>query len=792
MKKIILFIFFLSLTIATMAQNGKVRGRVLDKNTNEAVAFANVVIEGTAVGSVTDLDGRFTFTGLKPGFIRLQASFVGYKKTLSAEFQVTNAKEMYLEILMEQTGTELQEVTITVSPFMKAIEAPISMQRIGLSDIENNPGSNRDVSKVIQSFPGVGSLGNARNDILIRGGGPAENAYYLDDVEIPTINHFSTQGASGGAVGIINADFLQSVDFYAASFPAKFNNALSSGFDFKFTEGNKEKQRVRASLGASEMSLTMDGPITDNSSYIFSIRRSYLQLLFKAIGLPFLPTFNDYQLKYKINFNSKNELRIISLGALDQFALNKGITNPTESQDYILSYLPVNEQWSYVIGGVYKHFSKNSIQTVVLSRNMLNNVSYKYPENDESQAKSFDYLSQEIENKLRLEHSFTRSGYKTTFSVNAEYAKYSNETKQKVVVGNQVLDLNYQSNLSFLKYGASAQINKEYFKERLLLTLGARLDGNNYASSMNNPLKQFSPRFSARYRLLPKLSVMFNTGIYNRLPAYTSLGYRDSQGNLVNQENNIKYISSTHFVGGFQYDFSDNILITAEAFHKTYSNYPFSLKDSLSLANLGADYGSIGAEEINSTGEGRAYGIELMNRYRINKKLNFIFSYTWFKSEFKDKFGKYAPSSWDSRHLLTITSSMYLKNNWTIGAKWRYVGALPYTPYDMELSSVKNYWDTQGKPFQDLDNVNSERLSPFHQLDIRIDKKYFFEKWTLMLYFDVQNAYNFKSESQDYVVRVKDANGNYLTTDNGTKYVLKTIPSTSGLVLPTFGVMVEF
>ena len=792
MNKIIFTAIFSFILVFSYGQNGKIRGKVIDKNTNEPIAFANVILEGTQIGSVSDLDGVFKFTGLKPGFVRLQVSFVGYNKVLSDEIQLTNAKEVYLEIFLEPSGKELETVTITVSPFIKSKEAPISMQKIGLSDIENNPGSNRDISKVIQSFPGVGSLGNNRNDILIRGGGPAENSYYLDDIEIPTINHFATQGASGGAVGIINADFLQSVDFYSGSFPAKYNNALSSAFDFKFTEGNKEKQRFRATVGASELALTADGPLGKKSSYIFSVRRSYLQFLFKAIGLPFLPTYNDYQLKFKINFNTKNELRIISLGSLDNMILNTDIKNPTEAQTYILSFLPVYQQWSYTIGGVYKHFSKNSIQTLVLSRNMLNNANFKYPENDESKEKTFDYISREIENKIRFEHSLTKAGYKLSFTANSEFAKYTNETKQRIVFGNQVIKLNYSSKLDMIKYGASAQLSKDYLKEKLSLSLGVRMDGNNYSSSMSNPLQQLSPRFSARYKLAPKWSLLFNTGIYYRLPAYTSLGYRDSNDVLVNKNNGIKYIGVKHLVGGVQYDVSENILFTVEGFYKQYSNYPFSVKDSVCLANLGADYGVIGAEEIKSISEGRAYGMEFMNRYRINNKLNFIFSYTYFFSEYKDKNNKYVASSWDSRHLLTITGSYTFKKNWMIGAKWRYVGALPVTPYDLETSSIKNYWDTQGRAFADYNQLNSERLKPSHQLDIRVDKKFFFKKWSLMLYMDIQNAYNFQSESQDYVVRETDANGNYILTDNGTKYKLKSIESISGTVVPSIGIMLEF
>ena len=302
-KKAYIFITISILSsVLLQAQEGRVQGRIFDRNSNEPLPFANIIVEGTTIGSTSDLDGNFLFTGLDPGFIRLRASYLGYKQELSVEIQVTNSKTSYIEIGMEPLDTQLEEVVIEASPFRRTEESPVSLRRIGLSEIESNPGSNRDISKVIQSFPGVGSTVSFRNDIIIRGGGPNESRFYLDDMEIPNLNHFATQGASGGPVGILNADFISSVNYYSGAFPAKRGNALSGVFEFTQAEGNKEKPKFRVTVGASEMALTSDGPLGEQTNYIFSVRQSYLQFLFDAIGLPFLPTFNDYQLKLIIHF----------------------------------------------------------------------------------------------------------------------------------------------------------------------------------------------------------------------------------------------------------------------------------------------------------------------------------------------------------------------------------------------------------------------------------------------------------------------------------------------------------
>ena len=781
-----------SFSFAANAQSGQVQGRVIDETNNEPLPFANVVVKGTTVGATTDFDGRFLITGLKPGFITLEATYVGYRNTTSSEIQVTNSKTEYIEIRMQNAGVALQEVEVKANPFVRTEESPLSLQKLGVSEIETSPGSNRDISRVIQSLPGVGSGVSFRNDIIIRGGGPTEATFFLDGVQIPNINHFATQGSSGGAVGILNADFISSVDYYSGAFPANRGNALSGIFEFTQKEGNKEKVKFRGSLGASEISLTADGPAGEKSSFIVSVRRSYLQFLFDVIGLPFLPTFNDYQMKWKTRFDKNNELTIVSIGSLDQFKLNTGIENPTEDQEYILSFLPVNEQWSYAIGAVYKHFKPRSFQTLVLSRNMLNNISYKYPENNEDMPRILDYSSQEIENKLRFENNIRYSDYKFVYSLGAEYSKYNTSTFQKIFIGNELTNLDYNSDLTMFKYSASAQLSKNFLNERLTLSAGLRTDINNYSSSMMNPLDQLSPRVSASYVLTDKWAITGNIGRYFQLPGYTTLGYRDNVGNLVNKDRDIKYIAADHYIAGIQYIPQNEIFFSIEGFMKNYDRYPFSVRDSISLANKGADFGVLGNEAVISSGTGRAFGFEVVNRTKLKSGLNLILSYTFVRSEFEDKNQELISSSWDFRHIGVLTLSQNLKRNWIVGAKWRFNGGLPYTPYDLEKSSIINAWDSQGTPYLDYDNLNQLRFDPFHQLDIRVDKKYFFEDWSLMFYLDIQNLYNFQAKGQDNYVREKDDNGNFLTTDNNTRYVLRGIPNTSGTVLPTIGIMVEF
>lgn len=784
-----LFLFFFIASLA-IAQNGQLKGQISDATNNEPLPFANILVVGTDIGSTSDLDGNFTITGLKPGYLKLQISFIGYKTIISNDIFVSNTNSPFIKLDLEPNQNDLSEVEVKVDPFQKKEEAPISMQSITTREIESNPGSNRDISRVIQSFPGVGSTPAFRNDVIIRGGGPSENRFFLDGVEIPVLNHFSTQGASGGPVGIINADFIRSVDFYSSAFPASKYNALSGILDFQQKEGSKDKTNLQATLGASEAALTLDGPLGNKTSYIFSVRQSYLQFLFSAIGLPFLPTFSDYQLKVKTNLDTKNQITLISIGSLDHLTLNTGIENPTPEQQYILSQIPVNNQWSYTIGLVYKHFFKNGYHTFVLSRNMLNNEFYKYPDNNESLAKSFDYNSTETENKLRYELDFKKNGIKYNLSGNLEYATYSNQTAQQIFSSDSLIDFKYTTDLTVFKYGLSGQASKRFLDSRLLLSLGIRIDANNYNENTANPINQFSPRLAASYSLTDKSSLNAGVGRYFQQAAYTTLGFRNNAGALVNSQD-ARFIGLNQYNLGIEHRFSDKVLLSLEGFYKDYFQYPVDLLTGASLANQGAAYSSVaGAAPVTFTGKGKAYGFEILNRWNY-ETFSVLASYTYVQSLFTDLSGRFIPSSWDSKHLLTITGSKELKKDWRIGFKWRFVGGLPYTPYDLVISSNVQAWDAIGQPYLDYSRLNSERFAAFHQLDLRIDKNYFFKKWTLMLYIDIQNAYNFKNTGQDFVVREKNPDGTFVTTNGGTQYVLQSIANTSGTLLPTVGIMIK-
>lgn len=773
---------------------GVIRGQVVDATSNEPVPFASVVIWNTTTGAMTDFDGNFTFTGVKPGFVELRISSVGYKPYVTEGVMVTNNNEVNLVIKLESTVVEVGEIIVKPSPFRKSVESPISARIIGIEEIELNPGGNRDISRVIQSFPGVASTPAFRNDVIVRGGGPNENRFFIDNVEIPYLNHFSTQGSSGGPTGIINVDFVRSVDFLSGAFPASRGNALSSVMDFTMIEGNREKRSLRATLGASDLGLTFNGPTGERSSLIVSARRSYLQFLFSAIGLPFLPTYTDFQFKYKVKFDQKNELTVLGIGAKDDFSLNLD-ANETEYQRYILGYIPTQEQYSYTVGAVFRHFRGNGSDLVVLSRNYLNNTQYKYLNNDDSDPANltFDYKSGEGDIRLRYERTVVwPNSLRLSYGAGTEMSRYRNDTFRQFFAGEGLETELYNTNLVFFKYGAFGQISRAFIDERLRLSLGVRTDANTFSQVMANPLTQISPRLSATFALTGQMNLNFNVGRYYQLPSYTSLGLRDNDGNYVNRDNKLKYLAADHIVGGVELIPDERLQFTLEGFLKSYSDYPFSVADQVPLSTKSAGYGIFGNEALVSTAVGRAYGFEFMGRARDFEGLNMVFAYTFVRSEFKGTDGNYIPTAWDNRHLISVTATKKIGKSWNAGLRWRYVGGAPYTPFDTDKSSYIDAWNVTGQGYLDYSRFNTERLKGFSQLDIRIDKQFYFDKWSLMLYADVQNVYNFKADQPDILVLQTDGNGAPLVNPlDPQRYLLKYIDAEAGTVLPTIGIIIE-
>jgi len=806
----------LSLLMALMAitvnaqVTGVVRGSVKDKNTQEDLIGAVVSVEGTTLATTTDLEGNYKLV-LPVGTYNLRASLLGYTPLILHNINITSGNAQLSNFELESADTELNEVTVTYDKGKSAVATdmitPLSVQQLTTEEIKANPGGSFDVSRVIQTLPGVGGSGGsaARNDIIIRGGAPNENVYYLDGIEIPVLNHFQTQGSSGGAQGILNVAFIEDVKLTSSAFDARYNDALASTFVIKQRQGNPEKHSGNVRVSFIEAVATLEGPLSKKTDYLISARKSYTDLLFKLIDLPIRPNFYDFQYKVTHKINEKNSITAIGIGAIDRFRFGE-TRESTPENEYFRRSLPIITQWNYTNGFTWKRLIEKGYMNVAISRNMFDNKIDRFEDaqyNNEN-LRNFGLNSQEIENKLRIDVNKYVNGWKYSYGLMAQYVKYNTQLFNKLT--NPVLDANgdilipgitirFNSAIEFFKYGAFGQVAKNFFNDKLLVSMGVRTDMNSFMNDGNNPLNTLSPRLSFAYHVNRKVDITASIGSYYKTPTYTSLGYRDANGALINKS--LKFIQSNHYVLGTQYLPKESLRFTLEGFFKQYNNYPVSLTNGISLANQGSDFGSIGSEPLSSIGKGQTYGFEFFAQQKLVKNLFYVLSYTYVRSLYSGKDGQLIASSWDSQHLLSGTLGYKFKKNWQVGLKYRYSGGLPYTPFDLAASQQNFVLLNTG--ILDYTQLNSLRLKAFSQLDFRLDKKVNYKKVSLNWFIDFQNILMTEQQGTPYFTFKRNAdNTGFETSDgkplqlNGSNGIPVILENYSKNITPALGLIVEF
>jgi hypothetical protein len=805
-QKLSFFVFLLGPLFALGQATGKLSGTVYNKKTQQRVIGLTVQVFPGNTKTVSDSLGNFRFSQLKPGAYAIEVSGVGFKTKQLNNIPVTTGNENNIQIEIEELVNQLSSVTVTSrrsSAKAATLESPLSIQRLTTEDIKNNPGGFFDISRVIQSLPGVGggaAGGTFRNDIIIRGGAPSENVFYLDGIEIPIINHFGTQGSGGGPAGILNVLLIEDVRLSTSAFDAKYDNALSSVFQFKQKNGNPNKFQGNIRLSLTESVLTLDGPMSKKTTFVASARKSSLGILAGLLNWSFLPNYSDFQFKTTTRINDKTTLTFLGVGAIDRFKFITPDSLTAENQ-YVLGNSPTIDQNSYTIGATIKKIIPKGYWNLSISRNFLDNQANKFEDNKNpiEQQRTLKIKSIEAESKIRWDVTKNYDNVTLSYGLTGQLIRFDNIFYQVLRRATSpsvpALTINSNTNTNFIRYGGFAQIGTRVLNDKLSLSGGIRMDANNLSNSESNPLKQLSPRLSASLAISDVLRFNASYGIYYRLPTYTQLNFSNSSTG--EKTNPGEYIQSTHYVAGFEYLPKNTTRITVEGFYKAYSNYPVSINDGISIANKGLEFGAIGNEPIAQFGKGRAYGFEFFAQKKLTKNFFGVLSYTFYRSEFTGLDNKFVSASWDNRQLISMTAGYKLPKNWEIGLKFRYQGAAPFTPYNEPLSRA-NYL-TLGAGVFDFSQINSQRLSAFNAADIRFDKKLNFKKTTLDFYIDITNFYGSEAKEADlYTFKRNEANTAFVTSDgkplmpDGSNAVPVYLKNSQSTILPSIGLIIEF
>ena len=730
MLKYSLSLLALLYSLTTYSQNqGSISGKVLDGETGLPLEGANILIENSNFYSITNEEGFFQINNIPTESYNVTASFIGFKSQTKFNIIVKTIGNQQLEFILSPISDLLDEVILFESPFRTSKETPLSTQTFSAVEIETYPGGNNDITKVVQSLPGISpSIGGFRNDIIIRGGGPNESVYYIDGIEIPNINHFSTQGSSGGPVGLVNISFIKDVTLSTSSFGAEYDNALSGVLSFEQKEANNERIAGNFRLGSSEAGFTFEGPIFDDTSFIFSVRRSYLQFVFKAIGLPFLPDYWDYQLKMNHKIDDYNSINLIGIGSIDKLTINEPEDFDFENQSTI-EQIPIINQNSRTLGVSWKRIykNKNGFFNLSISNNRLENEFQRFENNLTETNIVYSNISTEEESKLRFISNHNTNDLNFSFGANIQKSIYSNSTIF------DFYNVDYDTKIDLIKYGLFLKSSTNLLNDKLGVSFGVRIDQDNFTNN-NNLFENFSPRLSLSFNITEnnKWKLNFTAGRYFKLPTYTSLGFKDFNDILINK--NSKYTRSDHTVLGIEFNNSESSRFTIEAFNKFYNNYPISFIDGVSLANKGGGFEVLGNERILTSGKGRSYGIEFLYQQKLKNNFYGIFSYTFFFSKFSGFDDIYLPSVWDNRNLVSFTGGYKLRKNWELSSKIRFIDNTPYVPLDI-LESNQAYPEL----ILDYSELGTKYLDEFLKLDLRVDKRWNFKSISMNLYIDIEN-----------------------------------------------------
>lgn len=744
-SKVILFsacaLFPFLTTFALQEKNvGIISGYVRDRATHTPLVGVNIILVGTKSGSASGRDGAFKITNVSPGLYSLKASLIGYEQVVKTDIVVRANQQSEILFELSETSVMLDEVTVQSSYFSRPQELATSSHTLSFEEVRRSPGAAGDVSRVMLSLPGVVFNTDLRNDLIVRGGSPAENYVSVDHLEIPTINHFSTQGATGGPIGMIHTELIRDVTFLTGGFPAKYGDRLSSVMEIELREGNRDRLSGKMNVNAAGFSLLGEGPMTERGSWILSLRRSYLDFLLKNFnfsGITIVPNYYDGQMKLSYQPSTNDRLTMLFIGGVDDVKFqgvdieNMG-TNPGISGVDKLK----NDQNQYLFGGTWKRIWGESGFTVMSLSTTRN---YFFTDiDDDIGKKTYNNESIEREYVAKIDGSFNLSkGNQISFGIGARaifiahdvFLKSDTSKYVNLQTGSGIFpELDYDKRFLTYKLFGYLQYNRWLFN-RWSFIPGIRVDYFDYVEKGFS----ISPRFSVRYYVDEKTSFNSSVGIYYQTPAYLWL--------TVDEVNRyLRPIRSDHFILGFEHLIKDDLRFTIDVYRKLYKYYPVSgYIPSYILVNGGADAGAFIAGNLMSLGSGNIDGVELFLQKKLTNNYYGTISYSFSRSSYKALDNIERPGRFDYGHVLTVVGGYKFSPAVEASIKWRYAGGNPYTPIDIDRSEMF------GRELMDINQIYAVRYPSYHRLDVRMDYRFSIGSYQAVTYLDLQNAYNRKN-----------------------------------------------
>jgi hypothetical protein len=711
------------------APQGTILGRVVSA-TGEPVASAQVELRDTEYLAVSDGQGQFAIRGIVPGVYAVRAGALGYRPVLLSNVIVGSGKPLTLRIELPAQPIELEAIEVAPSFFNEpAQEAPANTRTLDAVDTRRTPGVIEDVVRSVSLLPGVAIPSPGRNDLAVRGGAPYESLFIVDGVEVPNINHFGSQGSTGGPLSLINIEFVRETEFSSGGMGVRFGDRTASVTDIRLREGSRDGLSGTLNLSATGAGAILEGPIGSGGSFLFSARRSYLDLLFNAAGFSFVPSYWDFQLKTSHRLSDRDGLSFLFVGALDDISFN----NEDEDDIYDNSRTVAPKVRQYFAGLTWDRLFSDSRLTVQLGRTFTH---FETTQTlfTEPPVTIFRNLSDEGENGLRVEWASDPSR-RLAWTVGNNLKFASDLTYDTELAGQVRTDASGTPRPLTVDTSFTAFRNATYVEaavrptERIRITGGVRAD---YYDFVEDGFR-LSPRLGATWQVATNTSLRGSVGRYVQPPSYIWL-----IGDPTNPET-LSPIVSDQVTLGVEQLLRPDLRLQLEGYYKSYEDYPARVfRPQAVLSPSGFDDATndipLGLEPLVSVGTGSSYGAELFLQKKLSEiPLYGLLSLSLSRSEYASIEGVDRPGTYDTRFIGSLSTGWRINPKWEVSGKFRIATGLPTTPF------ITSGPDTGQRDWA-LYN-QGERFPTFNALDLRVDRRFSFRSWQLELYLDVQNVY---------------------------------------------------
>ncbi|MBN2610965.1 MAG: TonB-dependent receptor [Bacteroidales bacterium] len=758
MKKLSFIIAFIAYTFCGFSQDltQTIRGKILDKQTQIPVIGANVFLPATnpVIGTITDGEGNFKLENIAVGRHTLQISCVGYNGVTIPNIVVTSAKEVVLEIGIEELVSQLEEIVVTArqkkDPLNKM--AAISARSFTVEETGRFAGALTDPARMATAYAGVIAASDQRNDIIIRGNSPLGLLWKLEDINIPNPNHFSSISTTGGGISILNNNNLSNSDFLTGAFPAEYGNALAGVFDLKLKRGNDEAYESMVQVGVTGLELGLEGPLPgiEKSAFIANYRLSTIGII-NAMGivddkdLPAIPKFQDMTFKVDFpNSSRSGKFTLFGIGGISTIDLK---FKPEElEQD---EYLDVENQNHYtdcrtgVLGISHNiRISDNSRikSTVAVTGSESSVVSDTIMGPKEvrliGMTKSSEVryiLSVKMNNRLN-----SRNNFESGISLNHIKFNYLDSNYLGEIIDRYHVWHNLQGNSTL--YEAYTQWQHK-FNDKMVLNSGIHGQFFDYSSKY-----AIEPRLGFKWTLKDNHVLSIGTGLHSQVQPFVFYIYQTeiSPGNFIHTNRNLDFTKSLHFVAGYDHNFLKEFRIKSEVYYQYLYDIPVESHSSLfSMANVGAEFTMPFADSLINKGTGENYGLELTFEKFFSKNYYFLVTSTLFQSKYTGSDGIKRNTVFNSNYTLTALGGIELnitkKTVFLTDTRITFAGGRRYIPVNLTESKI------QGYEVLENNHAYKYRLNDYFRLDYKLGFRFNRAKVFHYVVVDIMNVLNTKN-----------------------------------------------